>query len=230
METQLKVLVVDDQLEAIEAIALALQMEGIEVIALEDGEQVMDVLEESRPDAVLLDQVMPGKSGGEILREIRSHAKHRAIPILMVTGIGGEGRIVEALENGADDYITKPFMGKALAARIRAVVRRVNGLSETARDILTAGHITIDTGAHKVLIENHTVDLTLTEFKILTELLRDRGRVLTRDELRERALGSLNVTDRTIDVHMASLRKKLTSHGEAIQTVRGVGYRFEAEP
>ena len=227
----MKVLVVEDEKEIRDLIAETLTTEGFEVVGLEHGDNMFLELERHTPQALLLDQILPGKSGVEILKEIRLSETHCRLPVLMVTGLSGEGEIVSALDLGADDYVTKPFMPKALAARIKSVVRRVGDHPQTEvnnEDKLVNGQLIVDFASHKVMLKNNEVSLTLTEFKILGELLRESGRVLTRDKLREKALGNLNVTDRTIDVHMASLRKKLEETGQSIQTVRGVGYRFAA--
>ena len=129
-----------------------------------------------------------------------------------------------ALELGADDYVTKPFYPKELAARIKSLARRTE--SDKQAKAVAYRDLQIDFNAHRVVLEGQELALTLTEFKILSELLKKSGQVLTREKLREYALGNLNVTDRTIDVHMASLRKKLNNYGDYIETVRGVGYRF----
>lgn len=223
----MKVLVVDDSQDMVNTIAKALETEGIGVIPLTKTDKIFETIADCHPDAILLDQVMPGKSGEEILREVRADKAIKDIPIVMVTGIGEERKIVEALESGADDYVTKPFMSKALAARIKAVIRRSKQPALVDQSFLSAAGVRVDLASHKVSVDGEEVSLTLTEFKILAELLREKSKVLTRDTLRTRVLGSLNVTDRTIDVHMASLRKKLTRNGAFIHTVRGVGYRFE---
>ncbi|MBK7843250.1 MAG: response regulator transcription factor [Bdellovibrionales bacterium] len=142
----------------------------------------------------------------------------------MLTGLDNENEKVEALELGADDYILKPFSSEELGARVRAVLRRVQ--TESGIDKLEDGDLKIDLQAYKVAAKGKEIYLTLTEFRILTELIKQKGKVLTRDRLRETALGNLNVTDRTIDVHMASLRKKLYEISPVIETVRGVGYRY----
>ena len=227
----MKVLVIDDQIEIQELIAAELQAEKFQVFCMERCENIVQQLRMIQPDVVLLDQILPGKNGAQVLAEIRQSQEFRKLPVIMITGIGESAQETSALNSGADDYVTKPFMPKALVARVRAVARRVQKATQLRRETeeesrVVKGALTVDFLEHRVLIEGHEVSLTLTEFKILVELLRESGRVLTRDKLRQRALGSLNVTNRTIDVHMASLRKKLEKTGEAIQTVRGVGYRF----
>lgn len=220
----MKVMVVEDEKDIREILRNLLEDEGFQVVALESGINIIDDLNRNVPDLVLLDHILPGKTGVEVVREIRGHEKFARLPIIMVTGLSGEDDKVTALDHGADDYVTKPFYPKELAARIKALARRTE--IEPKQSRLTRDRLTIDFAAHRVLLDGHEVQLTLTEFKILSELLKQSGTVLTRERLRERALGNLNVTDRTIDVHMASLRKKLAPLGNQIETVRGVGYRF----
>lgn len=220
----MKVMVVEDEQDIREILKNLLEDEGFQVIALENGLNILEELRRSAPDLVLLDHILPGKTGVEVVREIRGQEKFARLPIIMVTGLSGEDDKVTALDLGADDYVTKPFYPKELAARIKALARRSE--IEPKQSRLIHDRLTIDFAAHRVLLDGREVALTLTEFKILSELLKQCGMVLTRERLRERALGNLNVTDRTIDVHMASLRKKLSPLGNQIETVRGVGYRF----
>ena len=218
-------MVVEDEKDIRDILVTQLQGEGFSVVALEHCNKILSELEQHRPDLVLLDQVLPGRSGTDAVREIRNSGNFYKLPIIMVTGLTGEDDKVGALDVGADDYITKPFRPRELSARIKAVARRVESVSGKD-DLLTVGELVIDIKAHKATLKGQEVALTLTEFKILVELLRQRGQVLSREQLRSRALGNLNVTDRTIDVHMASLRRKLEHMGDRIETVRGVGYRF----
>ena len=229
----MKVMVVEDENDIREILKNLLEEEGFQVVALDNGMNLMQELQSNRPDLLLLDQILPGKTGVEAVKEVRASANFGRLPIIMVTGLSGEEDKVNALDLGADDYVTKPFYPKELAARIKALARRTDTkLPSEPRvplreDRIVRQTLVIDFSAHRVTVEGNEVALTLTEFKILGELLRQSGQVLTRERLRERALGNLNVTDRTIDVHMASLRKKLgTMLGNQIETVRGVGYRF----
>lgn len=227
----MKVMVVEDEGDIREILKNLLEEEGFQVVALDNGLNLMEELQFNRPDLLLLDQILPGKTGVEAVREVRASDAFGRLPIIMVTGLSGEEDKVNALDLGADDYVTKPFYPKELAARIKALARRTDSIGGAASaplkdDRITRDSLVIDFSAHRVTIDGSEVALTLTEFKILGELLRQSGQVLTREKLRERALGNLNVTDRTIDVHMASLRKKLGTIGNQIETVRGVGYRF----
>ena len=222
--TDIKILVVDDEVDTREFLVSSLESQGFEVKAIESGNEILGVLKSFAPSLVLLDYTLPGKSGVEIVSILRKHEVYHSLPIIMVTGLDKEEEKVAALELGADDYVVKPFSSKELAARIRAVLRRTP--LEVNNETIEHGGIMVDLRSHKVMAGGTEIYLTLTEFRILSELLRQRGRVLTRDRLRETALGNLNVTDRTIDVHMASLRKKLAEFALAIETVRGVGYRY----
>ena len=222
-----KILVVDDESQTREFLAEVLREHGFETKAVESGNEILSVLSSFTPHLVLLDYSLPGKSGVEIIKILRASETYHQLPIIMVTGLDREDEKVAALELGADDYVVKPFSSKELAARIRAVLRRAP--LEEGGEKLEIGDIAVDLRSHKVVAGGSEVHLTLTEFRILVELIRKKGKVLTRDQLRETALGNLNVTDRTIDVHMASLRKKLSDFATAIETVRGVGYRFACE-
>jgi two-component system phosphate regulon response regulator PhoB len=229
---QMRVMVVEDESDIREILKSLLEDEGFDVVALENGMNLLNEMAAFQPDLLLLDQILPGKTGVEAVREVRGSEQFSRVPIIMVTGLSGEEDKVNALDLGADDYVTKPFYPKELAARIKALARRSDFASgkiapnEEDVERINRDNIVIDFSAHRVTIDDIEIQLTLTEFKILGELLRQSGQVLTREKLRERALGNLNVTDRTIDVHMASLRKKLGLVGNQIETVRGVGYRF----
>ncbi len=222
----MKIMVVEDEKDIREILFNLLTDEGFTVVALESGIGIAERIRQEKPDLLLLDQILPEKSGAEVIKELKAAAEFRQIPIIMVTGVAGENEKVAALDLGADDYITKPFYARELTARVKAVARRADvRLKKTAPPIVKE-NLTIDFAGHRVLLRGKEVPLTLTEFKILSELVKEDGQVLSRESLRERALGNLNVTDRTIDVHMASLRKKLEELGDNIETVRGVGYRF----
>lgn len=221
-----RVLVIEDENEIREFLVSQLEENGMRAMGLPSGDELRQALEVFQPHAILLDQMMPGKSGREIVREIRAHVQYADLPIMMVTGLDAEVEKVESLGEGADDYVTKPFSIREVIARINALVRRSQAAHRQNQKSIVVRDLTVDLVAHRVSLRGKEVPLTLTEFKILVELLRQCGQVLTRDRLREKALGNLNVTDRTIDVHMASLRKKLEEIGELIETVRGVGYRL----
>jgi two-component system alkaline phosphatase synthesis response regulator PhoP len=222
----MKVLVIEDEIDIREMLVSQFRDSGVEADGMENALDLAAKLDQIRPNVILLDQMMPGKSGADVIREVRADARFCETPIMMVTGLSSEEDKVRALEMGADDYVTKPFSIREVVARAQALVRRAELAHKSQQNNISVKDLSIDLKAHKVTLCGTEIALTLTEFRILTELLRQSGQVLTRDKLRERALGNLNVTDRTIDVHMASLRKKLGNTGDAIETVRGVGYRM----
>lgn len=221
-----RVVIIEDEVEIREFIVSQFKDRGCEVLGLENGDALLSKLETFNPSLVIVDQMMPGKSGSDVIKEIRSSAKYSELPIMMLTGLDGESEKVRALELGADDYVTKPFSIKEVFARAHSLVRRSEASHKKTQKSLSFKDLEVDFSSHRVTLRGQVVPLTLTEFKILGELLKQSGKVLTRDSLREKALGNLNVTDRTIDVHMASLRKKLEEMGDIIETVRGVGYRL----
>lgn len=220
-----KVLVVEDEPEVRDYLVTLLTEQSFEVSGIATGEQVYSALKVSIPDLILMDYRLPGQSGVEIVRQLKENPQYLNIPIIMVTGVDGEEEKVAALELGADDYVVKPFLPKELGARIKAVLRRTQD-SPVNEDTLESEGLRMNLTSHRVTLNEAELYLTLTEFRILSELIKQKGKVLSRDLLRQNALGNLNVTDRTIDVHMASLRKKLGDISQVIQTVRGVGYRF----
>ncbi len=227
----IKVMLIEDELEIREILTSIFEDEGFEVVALPDGTQALAELEKHQPQILLVDQLMPEKKGVEIISEVRANPKFSRLPIIMLSALSFESDKVKALETGADDFVAKPFQAKELCARIRALHRRVQSdVGSDKIDFIIFADLKIDFVSHRVLIDQSEVPLTLTEFKILTQLLKKREQVLSREDLRAQALDNLNVSDRTIDVHMSALRKKLGGIGDHIHTVRGVGYRFSGTP
>lgn len=222
----LRVLVVEDESDIREFLLSQLIDNGMKVEGIASGDAMFDTIENFKPDVILMDQMMPGRSGRELIQDLRTNVAYSEIPVMMVTGLDSEGEKVVSFGAGADDYVTKPFSVREVIARIQALVRRSHATHRSQQRNIVVKDLQVDLIAHRVVMNGKEVPLTLTEFKILVELLKQAGQVLSRDRLRERALGNLNVTDRTIDVHMASLRKKLETMGDAIETVRGVGYRL----
>lgn len=222
----LRVLVVEDESDIREFLMSQLVDNGMKVEGIASGDLLFDTIEQFKPDIVLMDQMMPGRSGRELIQDLRTNVAYSEIPVMMVTGLDAETEKVVSFGAGADDYVTKPFSIREVIARIQALVRRSQATHRSQQRNIVVKDLHVDLVAHRVVMNGKEVPLTLTEFKILVELLKQAGQVLSRDRLRERALGNLNVTDRTIDVHMASLRKKLEAMGDTIETVRGVGYRL----
>ena len=225
-----RILVIEDETDIREMLSLRLKKEKFSVLEAGEGMTGLKKAQEEQPDLVLLDLMLPFTSGLDILRKLRGNRKTAQVPIIIVSAKGEESDVVVGLELGADDYITKPFNMSVLLARINALLRRFQ-TSEAPPKVVSAGQIEIDTDRFLVTVEGEPVALTRTEFGILYALAAAKGRVLTRNQLIDEAIGSdALVTDRTIDVHVTSLRSKLGTARELIETVRGIGYRFCPEP
>ncbi len=220
------ILVVDDEEDIRELVRLNLSREGYKVLSCETGEQALDQAFSRMPDLIVLDLMLPGIDGLEVCKRLKNDPKTEQIPLVMLTAKGEETDIVTGLELGADDYVTKPFSGKVLVARVRRLLRR-RPEGTGARTMVRVHELTIDPDRHEVLIGDEAVPLTLTEFNILHTLARRPGRVFTRYQIVDAIHGSdYLVTDRAVDVQIVSLRKKLGPCAKYIDTVRGVGYRF----
>ncbi|HHH11990.1 MAG TPA: response regulator transcription factor, partial [Sorangium sp.] len=190
------------------------------------GQRALDALDEQLPDLVLLDLMLPDMSGNDVCRRLRSQPRTRAVPVMMLTAKAAEIDRVVGFEVGTDDYVTKPFSMRELLLRIRALLRRAQP-SEPASQQLTLGPVQLDVAAHRCRVDNREVKLTALEFRLLTTLMKRRGRVQTRDVLLTDVWGlSSNVTTRTVDTHVKRLRQKIGSAGHYIETLRGVGYRM----
>ena len=229
--TKEKILIVDDEEDILELLKFNLTREGYEVVCAGTGEKVLKIIESVNPDLIVLDLMLPGTDGLEVTKKLKNNPKNQDIPIIMLTAKGEESDIVIGLELGADDYITKPFSPKILIARIRAVIRRkINKPAGDASEI-RIHDLVIHTGMRTVLIKGKPVELTFTEFQILSFLARRPGWVFTRSQIIDKVRGdNYPCTDRIIDVQIAGLRKKLGYCGIYIETVRGVGYRFRENP
>ena len=226
-----KILVIEDDTDIRQLIQHNLVREGYEVASTAEGESGLSMVTKDRCDLVVLDLMLPGMHGLDVCRGIRSNNDLRGTGILIVTAKDEDADVVTGLELGADDYLVKPFSVRVLLARVRAVLRRV---CETDADPnekpLTLGPLRIDPLRHEVCVDDARVGLTLAEFRILENLARQVGRVLTRNQLLDLALGQDHfVLNRTIDVHVSSLRRKLGVAGNYIETVRGVGYRLKED-
>jgi len=222
------ILVVDDEEDILELLKFNLSREGYQVLCAVSGEQALRLVRPENPDLIVLDLMLPGIDGLEVTRRLKNDPDTKNIPIVMLTAKGEEADIVTGLELGADDYITKPFSPRILVARIRAVLRRKikEPLEETS--VLRIHDLEIDPGRHEVLVNEEPVQLTFTEFGILNYLARRPGWVFTRFQIVEAVRGEdHSVTDRSVDVQIVGLRKKLGLAGKYVETVRGVGYRFK---
>lgn len=220
------ILVVDDQADLTDLIKFNLERKGHRVLTAADGESALQTARSRLPDLIILDLMLPKKNGREVAIALRSEPSTRGIPIIMLTALSAENDVVLGLQIGADDYVTKPFSVEVLMARVAAVLRRGSDAPDE-KLTLRAGPVSIDRGRHSVEVDGRPVTVTLTEFRLLEALINARSRVLSRDQLMSKAMGpDVAVTDRTIDVHITSLRRKLGDQRELVETVRGVGYRF----
>jgi two-component system alkaline phosphatase synthesis response regulator PhoP len=224
------ILVVDDEEDILELVSYNLRKEGYRVSCATSGEEGLAMAKSKPPDLVVLDLMLPGVDGLEICRRLKNEPETRHIPIVMLTAKGEEPDIVTGLELGADDYVTKPFSPKVLVARIRAALRRKTEGAAPEGAPISVGDLVIHPGRHEVLLNGSPLELTFTEFGILCLLARRSGWVFSRYQIVDAIRGSETaVTDRSVDVHIASLRKKLGSCASCIETVRGVGYRLRIE-
>ena len=224
-----KVLVVDDDVKTVELVKLYLNRDGYKVVTAYDGDEALRLAKEGHPDLIVLDLMLPGINGLKLCHAIRGESD---VPIIMLTAMTTDEDKITGLGLGADDYITKPFSPRELAARVRAVLRRLPG--ERGPTEITCGEITVNFVKHKAAISGKTLNLSPTEFKLLGVLVKEPGRVFSRAQLITEALGyNFEGFDRTLDVHILNLRRKLepdTGHPKYIKTVYGVGYKFmEAE-
>jgi len=226
------VLIVEDDPEIRGLICLQLKREGFHVVEAASGEQALQKIKAEKYDLLIVDWMLPGLNGDEIVRALRANAIQsdrnahlNRTPVLMVTAKSEPQDIVKGLESGADDYLTKPFDLNVLKARVRALLRRTDSLDES--NVIKIGGLSINKKFHEVHCGQESVSLTLSEFKLLVALAEQRGAVLTRGRLIELIQGEgVAVIDRTVDTHVFGLRKKLGAFAELIETVRGIGYRI----
>jgi DNA-binding response OmpR family regulator len=224
MPTGKSILVVEDEADLAELLRYNLERDGYSCRCVPDGNAALTEVGRSIPDMILLDRMLPGLSGDDVITQLKRKPRTAAIPTVMLTAKAEESDALVGFALGADDYVSKPFSMRLLLARIAAIFRRVDA-SDPSEHVLSAGAIRLDIDRHELTVGGSTVSVTTMEFRILRALLAARGRVLSRAQLIDTILGQeAVVTDRTIDVHMTSLRKKLGTAGAWIHTVRGVGY------
>jgi two-component system phosphate regulon response regulator PhoB len=223
-----KILVIEDERSLVEVLSYNLEREGFEVLVALDGQDGLRQAQLKLPDLIVLDLMLPLKPGLEVCRELRVGPRTRDIPIIMVTAKAEESDQLVGFATGADDYVTKPYSMKVLIQRIKKELRRAQAQEESPVGTLIGSQgVVIDRHSHRALYQDQELPLTPTEFRLLEVLIRQAGRAFTRYELMDAAIGEdAIVLERTIDVHIKSLRKKLGDAGELIETVRGVGYRF----
>jgi DNA-binding response OmpR family regulator len=221
------ILVIDDQRDLAELIRRILEREGFEVIIANSGRDGLQVAQEHRPDLVVLDLTMPDLDGLEVCRALRSDPRRRDMPIIVLSARSSAGDRVRGLKLGADDYLVKPFASAELVARVQAVLRRSQGNTQTSPQV-RSGELILDILSHSASFQNQPVPLTAAEFRVLELLAKQPGRVFSRDEIIESALGhDAAVTQRTVDAHIVNIRRKLGDGKTYVQTVWGVGYRLQ---
>ncbi len=224
------ILVVDDEVDIQELIRYNLKKEGLSVYAVGTGEEALTAAEELRPGAIVLDLMLPGMDGVQVCNRLKRQESTKTIPVVMLTAKSEDADVVAGLETGADDYITKPFSPRVLVARLRAVLRRTETGGRTDESRLSAHGVFMDLSKHEVKCGDREVHLSATEFAILQFLMRNPGWVFSRDKIIDAVRGKdYPVTERSVDVQILGLRKKLDEYGSLIETVRGVGYRFKAK-
>jgi len=224
-----RVLVVDDDVKTVELVKLYLNRDGYRVFTAYDGVEALRLARESRPDLIVLDLMLPGIDGLEVCRTLRNESD---VPIIMLTARTTDQDKLTGLGLGADDYVTKPFSPRELAARVRAVLRRLPG--ERGPDEIKVGELTVNLLKHEAYLADRPLNLTSVEFRLLGVLVKEPGRVFSRDQIVEKALGyDFEGFDRTVDVHILNLRRKLEadpSHPRYIKTVYGAGYKLSEVP
>ena len=223
-----RILVVDDEEDILELVRYNLVKEGYHVSGTLTGEDALQKARSETFELIVLDLMLPGIDGLEVTKKLKGNQKTENIPIVMLTAKGEEADIVTGLELGADDYITKPFSPRVLVARVRAALRRKTQAPEDDTAIVQIQELEIHPGRRSVLVRGNPVDLTYTEFQVLYILARRPGWVFTRSQIVDAVRGDdYPVTDRSVDVQIVGLRKKLGAYSKYIETVRGVGYRFK---
>ena len=223
------ILIIEDEEDIRVLVRYNLEREGFSVSEVESGEEGLEAVSRKKPDLILLDLMLPGKDGLQICRELKNNKVSQNIPVVMMTAKGEESDIVTGLELGAEDYIVKPFSPKVMVARLKAVLRRHTAVPvPDTSEVLTLQGITIHSGRHEITVDGKPVDLTATEFGVLHFLACRPGWVFTRYQIVDAVHGAdYPVTERSVDVQIVGLRKKLKKAGDNIETVRGIGYRFK---
>jgi len=230
--SKVKIVIIEDEPDIIEVMSYNLKREGFLVSSSRRGDEGLSLVRKQSPALVLLDLMLPGTDGLSVCQQLKADPMTREIPIIMVSAKGEESDVVIGLGLGADDYIAKPFSPRELLARVKAVLRRSllqqDQQKEQQKSRLQIDELTIDALRHEVAISGEPIKLTATEFKLLYQLAAQPGRAFSREQLLNRVIGDgVVVVDRNIDVHVRSVRKKLGDYSRMIETIRGVGYRFQ---
>ena len=227
MASERTILIVEDEHDLAELVSFNLQKEGYICHSVDNGLDALEKIRELKPHLVVLDRMLPELSGDDVIRRLRSENETKNLPVIMLTARAEETDELVGFSLGADDYITKPCSMKLLIARVEAILRRMSEDPSLPEDVLSLGPISVDLTRYAASVKGKPLTLTITEFRLLASLMEARGRVLTREQLIDSVLGTgVAVTDRTMDVHVAALRRKLGAEAGWVQTVRGVGYTF----
>ena len=222
-----KIVVIEDEPDIVEVVKYNLEREGLTVFSADRGDDGVNLIRDKSPHLIILDLMLPGIDGLSICQQLKSDRLLRDIPVIIISAKGEESDIVIGLELGADDYLTKPFSPRELLARVKAVLRRGSVKESQVKERIAIQNVIIDLSRHEARVDNETINLTATEFKLLHQLASHPGRAFSREQLLNRVVGmGVVVVDRNIDVHIRSVRKKLGDAAKLIQTIRGVGYRM----
>lgn len=226
MRSAKSILIVEDETDLAELLRYNIAGEGYQARCVHNGTAAIQEIRRNPPDLILLDRMLPGTSGDEVIAQLRRESRTSGIPVIMLTAKAEEADELVGFAMGADDYISKPFSIKLLLARVAALLRRAESV-EAAPELISIGPVRLDISRHELVVDDAPVQVTATEFRLLKTLMAADGRVLSRSQLIDTVMGTgVAVTDRTIDVHVTALRKKLGSASGYVQTVRGVGYTF----
>jgi two-component system alkaline phosphatase synthesis response regulator PhoP len=225
------ILIVDDEQDILDLLQFNLKAEGYQILTAKDGEMALELAKSSQPDLIILDIMLPGKDGWEVIRELRTNEETQHLPVIFLTAKDSEIDEVVGLELGADDYMVKPISMRKLLARIKTALRKSKSRSIDDDEIIKIGDLQINPQNHQVKIAGSSIVLTKKEFALLTFLAKRPGRVITRNILLDEIWGEdVFIIDRTIDVHVRKIREKLgPEYMKVIETIKGVGYRFKAE-
>jgi two-component system phosphate regulon response regulator PhoB len=223
------ILIIEDEKDIVDLIAYHLKQSGFSILTAMDGASGLELAKKEHPSLIILDLMLPEMDGKDVCRALKANPNTQSIPILILTAKAEEVDRVIGFELGADDYVTKPFSPRELVLRVKAIQRRKETPDERDKTILV-GDLLIDIDRHQVFVKKKPISLTSTEFKLLVELITNRGRVQTRERLLDKVWGyTYEGYARTVDTHIRRLREKLGSFGDSIETIRGVGYRFREE-
>ncbi len=220
------ILLVEDEPELREFLTSVFEENGYKTVAVDAGQKAIEALNSFVPNLMILDHNLPDAKGSDVLNELKTNSKFSSLPVVFLTAVNSEQNIINAFDLGADDYIEKPFSVNVLLRRVKAVLNRYQNKGSVSGNILKRGDLEMDLDSYKAKVNNQNLVTTMMEFNILKELLQADGKPLSREALIQKINGTSTVTERTIDVHVCAIRKKLNALGKTIETIRGVGYRL----